>query len=145
MTEPLELQIARSKIERYAHDADDSVVRASIEAQDCLDCEAFLASGIRALDWLERSEEALSEAANEGFLATTVEMEAAIETLYAAWLHPCSLAEAWISRCQNGGFEVGNLSQFRECCERVRDWLARSAHFRQAKAARDSRFAAEPW
>ena len=144
--ESVELALARHAIARYEQDAnDDSLIRASIQGQDCLDCEAFLEKGIQAISWLERSEQALIEAANEGLIEFTTDMEAAIEELYVSWLRPCNYANQWIAVQEQRGFDVKHLEVFREACARAQNWLERNATFKLSKSARDARFAEEPW
>lgn len=145
MLEPLELEIARAKIERYEHDADEAVVRDSKLAQECADCEEFLQTGIHALVWLERSEETIVEAVSEGVFEMTPRLEEAIEALHQAWLRPCGFAEKWIAKCQKNGYDIKNLAEFRDCCERAQDWLEQNAWHKQARATQEERFAQEPW
>ncbi len=145
LLESLELRIARQKIERYQHDADKALIGDSEQAQDCLDCEAFLAGGIRALEWLERSENAIAEAVAEGVFDMRPELEDGLEALHHAWLRPCAFAEEWIASCQENGYEIKNLTVFRECCQRAREWTERNSLYKQSKAVRQERFAQEAW
>lgn len=145
ISESLELRIARSRIESYEHDADEAIVRASNQAQDCLDCEAFLNKGIQALEWLERYEQALVEATTEGIVEMTPDLEDGLEVLHSAWLRPCDFAEKWIAKCVQNGFEVKKLAMFRDCCERAREWLDRNDSYKKSKALREECFSQEPW
>lgn len=149
MFECLELQIARSKIERYEQEAEEAIIHESKQAQDCTDCESFLRSGIAGLAWLERSEEVLLEASAEGVFEEHPQVEQAIElaieTLYKAWLRPCPTAESWIAKCLSNRYDIGNLAQFRDCCDRVQAWLEQNRFYKESKAAREERFAEESW
>lgn len=145
MLDSMELQIARRKIQSFESDADGALVRASKLAQDCLDCEQMLDKGIQSLHWLERAEQAIAEGAAEGLCAVTPELDAVLETLHRDWLKPCQLARQWIANCQQSGFEIRNLAEFLEACDRAQDWLDRNDHYQRAKTARDERFAQEPW
>jgi hypothetical protein len=142
--ESLELQIARSKIQQYEHDAEESVVRASRQAQDCMECETFLDVGIAALEWLERAEESINVAEAEGFEIPTG-VDEAIAVLHVAWLRPCHFAEKWIAKCQATGYDIRNLAAFRDCCARAQEWLDRDAFYKHSRGAREERFAQEPW
>lgn len=144
--ESLELNLARRAIASYEQDADDdSLIRASVQGQDCMDCEAFLEKGIKALAWLERSEQALIEGANVGIIDFTTDIEEAVEELYVAWLRPCKYANKWIAVQEKLGFDVKHLGDFRDACVRVQEWIERNATFKLSKSARDERFAEEPW
>lgn len=145
MLDNLELRIARSKIERFQHEANASVVSESTAALDCMACEEFLSNGIAALEWLERSEQCFHEADSEGIFEVTTQLSEAIETLYSAWLIPCPRAEQWIVRCRANGYEITNLDQFRDCKSRVQDWLDRNVLYKKSKEAREERFAEEAW
>lgn len=144
--EPLELQIARSRIEEYEHaSASESIAKESERAQDCMDCEEFLDKGIAALHWLERSEEVFSEASVRFDFDFSPELLEAVEALHETWLRPCDFAEKWIAKCMANGYEIRNLATFRDCCARAREWLERDSYYKQSKAAREQRFAEEAW
>lgn len=145
MYQSLELQIARSKIERYEHDADEALHAPSKQARHCQDCDAFLSAGIAALRWLQRAEEVIHEGAAEGFVEITLDLEEALESLHAAWLRPCAFAEKWIAECREHGYELSHLPEFRLCCESAREWLDRNQWYRLSRAAREQRFEQQPW
>ena len=95
MFESLELELARLEIKSYIENFDEeTIVQESRQAQDCLDCEAFLSRGIKALAWVERGEESLFKGHAAGLLDVTQEIETAIDDLYEGWLRPCSFAES---------------------------------------------------
>jgi len=143
MGEPLELQIARSKVEEYEHE--ESIVRDSKHARDCLDCEAYLDMGMEALQWLERAEEVFTEALARFDFDFSTELMEALENLHIAWLRPCAFAEKWIATCQENGYELRNVEDFRSCCTRAQEWLDRNNRYKRATTAREQRFSEEPW
>jgi glycine/D-amino acid oxidase-like deaminating enzyme len=143
MGEPLELQIARSKVAEYEHE--ESIVRDSKHAQDCLDCEAWLELGVEALEWLERAEEVFTEASARFNFDFSNDLVEALETLHLAWLRPRAFAEQWIARCEENGYQIRNVEGFRSCCTRGQEWLARNSQYKLAREAREQRFAEEPW
>ncbi len=157
MFESLELAIARACISRFEKLADDQSTRADLRleiepqrevssaAQERSDCEEFLANGIKAFVWLERCEAAFVEGASQGIVDIEPELEALIESLYSSWLGTSSLAERWVALLGQRGLKVAGADEFRSACERVRDWLDRDAAYKASKAAREEKFAEEPW
>jgi len=140
----MELQIAQKKIRTYESDAED-IIHASREAQDCMECEDFLDQAILALTWIERAESSLIEAASEGLVGDeeAAEIQNIIASLHEHWLRPCALAKGWVQKCIGRNFEIRNLAEFNDCCERAQDWIERNENYKLAKAAREERFAQE--
>ena len=141
----IELLIAKSRIERYIHDAEDPVIRESKEAQDCMDLEAFIDKGIKALEWLEQSEKTIREAIAEGVIDRDVELLEGANLLYKAWLRPCPFVDKWIEKHTGNGYEIRNLFEFRQCCDRVIDRLQRNQWSDLSAKSRARRLAEEPW
>ncbi len=117
-------------------------MRDHIEAMQCCDCEALLSKGVRAFDWLTRYEESLLEGIRRGLVEPSEALDAALKTLYKDWLLPRDHAEAMIKPQLESCFEPDSVREFRECCEKARDWLERCDWLERTKLAR---FASEPW
>jgi hypothetical protein len=147
MSESLEFQIARSKIRRCEHEWEEPLIRESKQAQDCMDCEAYLAECIEALEWLERAEEVLAEAEAEGvegIVGASERIEGATQTLYQA-LDVCfQKAESWIAKSVSNGYQdIKHLACFRDCHDRVKAWLERSEFYKESRATSEERWARE--
>ena len=146
MSEPLEITLARFEVEQYADIAEeDPVVRASQQAQYCLDCEEFLDKGIQSFASIECGERTLYRAHTAGLIDLTPELETAIEVIRRRWLRPCAFAEAWIANCESNGYQVRNAEEFRTSCRRANEWFERAAEFERTKAIRDEQMLQEPW
>lgn len=115
--ENFRLQLAKIRVQAFADESD--VMKNQNEATDWRACESFLQSGINAYRWLTETEAAVRDAEDHDSGESSCDIEAAIESLYQAWLEPCELAENWISRVQCQGFTVANVDEFREICEDV--------------------------
>ncbi len=114
------LALAELKVKFYA-DESHRLMKDHYDAMSCLDCEGFLQSGINAFEWLKRTEEMLREADYEGIFDFTQEIHCAFDVLYVAWLKPCDVAEQWIAKVSDDGFEIKNLSEFRDTCDQAHD------------------------
>lgn len=136
MHDCLELQIARSQMDRFEHVA-DPLMQDVYQAEDCRQCEEFLQKGITAFDSIARAEQVIFLADNEGIIDCSPELLLLVKELYARWLGPCKRADAWIERVEANGFVVDNLAKYRDCCEAVQDWLEHNEWQDLSRAARE--------
>lgn len=141
MNESLELKIAADAIADYH----DELLREHADAMERFDCQSFLQHGIDAYRWLANAEHTLREAAYRGLLEFTPELHGTLESLYTRWLEPCATAEQWIERQLQRQYTLDNLTEFRECCAKVRDWIEEDAWKKTARKANQSHFANEAW
>jgi hypothetical protein len=145
MNESLEIVIAREEIERYNDAAIDPVIHDHEQAQECQDCEDFLRSGVGEFGSLIRAEETLHKAHRLGLLEWNAALEEVLRTLYIMWLQPCERADKWVEKQKARGYDVDGLKAYLECCDAAREWVSRDQMHAKGKAARDQRFAEEPW
>ncbi len=115
----LTFDYAKESVRRYT-DADEELIQASREAMDCYDCEAFLQLGINAFEWLQRADIVIRKALYNEVYKYDPGVETALRELCRCWLKPCEDAFAWIVVQENRGFEVSNLSKFRDCCTEMK-------------------------
>jgi hypothetical protein len=109
----LALRNAKNHVHSYNEESQDLMQRHT-EAIDCLNCEAFLQMGIDAFDWIIRADRVIRLAIYRGDREFDPTTEAALHELCKNWLLPCKFAESWIAIQQQRGYEISNLSQFRD-------------------------------
>jgi hypothetical protein len=119
LMESLAYRNAREHIRAFAGESETLIQRHN-EAMECRDCEAFLQMGIDAFQWLIRADMALREADADGEFSYTKEVDDSFKDLAKWWLRPCEFAERWINVQKDRGHELGNLVEFRRCCEEMR-------------------------
>lgn len=110
----LDYRTAKQHIQQFSDEADD-FLQEHHEAIECLNCESYLQLGIEAFRWLRRADAAVTTFARQGKLTPTIAIDAAIESLYRGWLVPCAFADRWIDTQASRGFQLKNLTAFREC------------------------------
>lgn len=148
--EMLEFEIAKRRVSDYSQEIfaeceRDPLMKLHEEAIERFDCQDRLQAGINAFHWLARCESSIREGVDLGLIDNSPEYDETIAALYRAWLIPCDSAEAMVETQLKREHTVDNLSEFRECCEAVRDWLDRHDWKARAARTRASRFASEPW
>jgi hypothetical protein len=111
------LRLAEKHVEEYRDK--DAIISRHEEAMECCDCEDFLQLGIEACKWLRRADRTLRQAAVKGF-DVPPEARDALAKVYRFWLLPCPHAEERIKQQKSRGFTLGNLKDFQEACEHVK-------------------------
>lgn len=114
----LYIEKVQSRVRSYVEfDRFDDVIRESGNATDCMDCEAFLEAGIDTFNCIKKTDMTLRELVLSGRLDDKQggDFERALEDVLRDWVKPVPDAEAWIKRCQDNGYDVANLDEFRQC------------------------------
>lgn len=93
----------------------DDIIDQSHRAVDCMDCEAFLEGGIETFSCIKRTDMIIREAVLTGRISDSPAYDQAMTRLLRDWVKQVDHAEAWIARCERNGYEVANLSEFRNC------------------------------
>lgn len=148
MYESLEFKIAKNRIRIFEEDEDgERIVKASKQAQDCMDCEAFLQKGIRAIESMVLCEKIFQDALSEEIIQRK-DAEALIgqiEVLYRVWIQKSEFSKKWIAKCHRNGYDISNLAEFRACQEQAQHWLERKDWLKRSAKAGRSGFKGEPW
>ena len=140
----LEFRIAESRLQHLETEM-DAVIAAHHEANECHECEQKIKFSIDVYRWIHRAEEAAIIADQEGLEEFTPQQYHAIKLVYERWLVLGETIEGLAEIVAKSGYQVDNLEEFLTCYEAVRDWVVRNEFYDQSKAARDERFAQEPW
>lgn len=123
MLDTLAIRTARRHVDSFT-DESEEVMRlhpeANEEANECVDCEAFLQLGIDAFDWLVRADIEIRKVIYRGRVQYEPEAAKIIQDLLVDWLKPCKVADEWIAVQLKRGYKVDNLERFRECEKEVR-------------------------
>lgn len=123
MTSSLELAMAQRLVKSYVGESGQWKADHR-DAMECWNCQEWLQKGIDAFRWLQRAEEAFTQAEFHGVHVMTAEERETIEALYVAWLVPCDSTDKWIATLVERGYSPNNLNEFREICEVVRRIIA---------------------
>jgi len=149
MIESLEYRIANGRVRDYDAQADAhaKLINESERAQDCMDCEAFLEKGIKALSAIECFADIAREAHEEGVVdyKDSLKLQQAAELLFEMWHRRSEFAENWIAKCQRNGYDISYLVEWRASCERAQEWLERREWLKRSTNVARARFQQEPW
>lgn len=140
----LEFRIAESRLQHLETEM-DAILAAHREANACHECETKIGFSLDAYQWITRAEEAAIIADREGLEEFTPPQYQALAVVYQRWLMRAELIARLAESLTQAGYQIERLAEFRECHEGVKDWVARNEFYEQSKAARDERFAQEPW
>jgi hypothetical protein len=138
--ESLELVIAQKHLRDYSVDA----MNGHHQAERPSACQRLL-QGIEAFKWIVRAEETIRQAAYDGLLDYSKEVDDALEALYRGWLAPCEQIEALARQeiVQDG--ELDCAREFAACRDNARDWIERHEWAKASQRSRQRRFESEPW
>ncbi|HEX7380252.1 MAG TPA: hypothetical protein VF278_24260 [Pirellulales bacterium] len=139
--ESLELAIAQKALDDYSAAFTDGDV-------DAIEAAAFqrhLQQGIDAFHWIVRAEETLRQAAYQGLINFSPEIEQALEALYRGWLAFCERMRAILRQQLLAGGDFDNAREFGECRSGAIDWIERHEWRKISAASLARRSAAEPW
>lgn len=114
----------------------ESVMENHRDAMDCFDCESFLRLGIEAHRWLSTAERHIIARASKGYPAP--EVHEAMHSLFNGWLKTSQIAQIWIDRVSNNGFNINGLEEFYEAREAVVGWLDCYERSREAISSWDA-------
>lgn len=127
----LTYRTANTRIEEYRA-VGDKAMADHVEAMESYDCEAFLALGIEAFNWLVRATREWRD--RELRESPAIPADDPIRDLRKMWLAPCENAERWIAVQQKRNYELRNLREFRECCDKMKQLVARDNKIREIAA-----------
>ena len=117
-TETLDYRTAQMHVLNYKRESND-LMEAHQEAMDCRDCEALLQLGIEAFGWIIRADRVNRDAVYKGVKEYDPGIDDEIAALCRDWLVPCDYAEKWIAKQLERGYQIGNLGEFRKCCQEM--------------------------
>ena len=126
----LTFRTAEKHIRNYNSET-SGVIAAHREAMECWDCQAFLQLGIDAFRWLVLATKEFRTNVPKLSPELIVESEEMVRQLRKSWLEPCGCAEEWIAIQRSRNYEVSNLEEFRECCQKVRQMVTEDQKMQQ--------------
>lgn len=139
--ESLELAVAQKSLDEYSAALAESDGK-SIKA---VACRRRVQQGIDAFGWIVRAEETIRQAAYQGLIDFSQELDATLEALYRGWLARRGQMQALIRQQILQGAEFDNVQEFAKCRDSALDWIERHEWTKASERSRQRRFASEPW
>lgn len=127
--ESLELAIAQKALDEYAAAFTDG----DAAATEAMAFQRHLQQGIDAFQWIVRAEETLRQAAYQGLIEFSPEIEQSVESLYREWLASSERIEKTFAAGQDC---PPDAAEFRAVTSQVRErinalaWVRKSRRFR---------------
>lgn len=88
------------------------VVEESKQAIDCLNCEAMIDFGIEALESVIKADAVFRDAAMDGLIEFTEELDDSLHGLIRHWLRTSEHSIVWIKKCESREYEVKRRDEF---------------------------------
>ncbi|HVA46479.1 MAG TPA: hypothetical protein VNH11_08905 [Pirellulales bacterium] len=139
--ESLELAVAQKSLDDYSA----ALANGDVQSLKAVACQRLVQQGIDAFQWIVKAEETIRQAAYQGLIDFSPELDETLEALYRGWLARCEQMQALIRQQILQGGDLDNVSEFARCRDSARDWIERHAWRKASSESLARRSASEPW